>query len=330
MKKNKVTIIVPIYNVEKYVGKCLESLLKQTYENIKIWAIIDGSPDNSVKIVKQYQEMDSRILCIEKENGGYGSVLQYAIGHLQSEFFVICDPDDWLEKNAIERLYESARKWDADIVVADRFDVFAGEEEKRLTHVNRRIPEIKGGMVLEGQQVGRFAFFEPSPHSKIFRTQICRDIEFPKKVSYTDFLLYIVALNNANRICYLEEPMSNYFFDRPGNTATDKNLRKIGYYFDVWEHTFMQIKQNANPYIMERLYRQIVFMISEFIETGNDKKLFIPYKSRTLAALNAISEYKNDILKITRMHGKHRLLFLLLTNKIVNRLALDIYFQVYR
>ena len=101
---SKVTIVVPIYNVEKYVAKCLDSLIKQTFKDIEIWAISDGSPDNSVNIVKRYAAKDDRVKCIEKENGGYGSVLEYAIKNIKTDYFLICDPDDWISDEAIETL----------------------------------------------------------------------------------------------------------------------------------------------------------------------------------------------------------------------------------
>ena len=95
--KPKVTIIVPIYNVEKYIEKCLRSLLAQSFSEFEVWAIDDGSPDNSSDIVKEFCKKDSRIKLIQKENGGYGSVLEYAIKRIETEYFLICDPDDWLE-----------------------------------------------------------------------------------------------------------------------------------------------------------------------------------------------------------------------------------------
>ena len=93
---SKVSIIVPIYNVEKYVSKCLDSLTRQTFSDIEILAVSDGSPDNSKEIVLKYAEKDKRVKFIEKENGGYGSVLETAIARIESEYFMVCDPDDWL------------------------------------------------------------------------------------------------------------------------------------------------------------------------------------------------------------------------------------------
>ena len=85
---SKVSIIVPIYNVEKYVSKCLDSLLRQSFSDIEVIAVSDGSPDNSKDIVLDYCGKDSRVKFVEKENGGYGSVLEKAIEHINSDYFI--------------------------------------------------------------------------------------------------------------------------------------------------------------------------------------------------------------------------------------------------
>ena len=89
MKENDITVIVPTYNVEKYIGKCLKSLLNQTYKNFEIWAVDDGSPDNSKEIIQKYQKVDNRIKYIYKKNGGYGSVLEYCIKKINTKYFLI-------------------------------------------------------------------------------------------------------------------------------------------------------------------------------------------------------------------------------------------------
>ena len=100
---SKVTIIVPIYNVEEYVAKCLDSLLRQTYSDYVIYAVNDGSPKNEQPIIDRYAAAyPEKVVAIRKENGGYGSVLEMAIARLDSEYFLVCDPDDYLADDALE------------------------------------------------------------------------------------------------------------------------------------------------------------------------------------------------------------------------------------
>lgn len=217
-EKSEVTIIVPIYNVELYIEKCLKSLMIQTFNKIEIWAINDGTPDNSMKIVEKYAENDDRIKCINKENGGYGSVLEYAISRITTKYFLICDSDDWLEPNAVEDLYNIAEENDVDLVVG----------EKNLTYNTSKIEkdcgitpcyEIEHNIVYE--ELENFVFFSVTPHAKLYKTELAQNIVFPHKVSYTDTILFLKYISNASKAIYINKALANYFIDRPGNTTED-------------------------------------------------------------------------------------------------------------
>ena len=134
MEKELVSIIVPIYKVEKYLKKCIESLIKQTYNNIEIFLVDDGSPDNCGKICDDFSKIDSRIKVTHKENGGYGSVLEYSINHILGKYFLICDPDDWLNENAVEELYNCMISNNVDFVIGRKKLVKRAEFEKYLNN----------------------------------------------------------------------------------------------------------------------------------------------------------------------------------------------------
>ena len=188
-----VTIIVPIYNVEQYVRKCLVSLSRQTYKNIEIWAVDDGSPDNSKEIVRELSNKDPRIKLIEKENGGYGSVLEYSIKNIQSEYFLICDPDDWLASDAVEKLLVLAKRDNLDLVIGDRINFYGSTKQevyvKTIANENFEISPFN--VYSNSEDIQKFSFAQPSPHAKLYRTEIAKNIQFPHKVSYTDFVLYV-------------------------------------------------------------------------------------------------------------------------------------------
>lgn len=168
-----ITIIVPIYNVEKYVSKCLESLINQTYKNFVVFAISDGSPDNSGEIVKKYAAKDGRIKYFYKENGGYGSVLEYAIKKVKTEYFLVCDPDDWLANTALEELYNFSEKHNVDLLVGDKYYVYSQDGSKEYVKSfkeNSSIIPLK--IYSDDTSIQEFAFGEGSPHAKLYRTNI--------------------------------------------------------------------------------------------------------------------------------------------------------------
>lgn len=292
MKKNVlVTVVVPIYNVEKYVRKCLDSLLQQTYKDFEIWAVIDGSPDNSVQIVQEFEKIDDRVKCIEKENGGYGSVLEYATRNIKTKYFVICDPDDWLESNALEILVNKAEAYDLDILVGDKHIIYENgtiDYEK----LNDKYYELVAGKLYD-KDVEKFAFMHPSPHAKLFKTDITREIVFPHKISYTDFVLFEISLKNAKRIMYIDDKLAFYLVDRAGNTRIDKSPKAIKAHLMVWDSVFSQIDK-TDKIIIYRLYMELKVIMSVYYKNSLklfDDDLFDLIKND----INKLILYKDDI-----------------------------------
>lgn len=118
-KKPKVSILVPCYNVEKYLGECLNSIIAQTLDDIEIICINDGSTDSTLDIIKDYAKRDKRIVIIDKENEGYGKSMNRGLDAATGEYVGIVESDDWVEPDAFETLYNAAKKNKADMVKAD-------------------------------------------------------------------------------------------------------------------------------------------------------------------------------------------------------------------
>ena len=115
----KISIIIPVYNVEKYIRKCVDSILSQTYKNLEIILVDDGSLDNCGKICDQYAKIDNRVVVIHKQNGGLSSARNIGIEKATGEYLMFVDSDDSLEKIACESLINITNKTNADIVLPD-------------------------------------------------------------------------------------------------------------------------------------------------------------------------------------------------------------------
>ena len=112
----KISVIIPVYNVEKYLPQALESVMNQTFSDLEIVCVNDGSTDNSLKILEEYAQKDERIKIINQENSGYGAACNRALECIKGEYFAILEPDDYIEPKMYKKLYAQAKQLDSDIV----------------------------------------------------------------------------------------------------------------------------------------------------------------------------------------------------------------------
>ena len=143
MKHPRVSVVVPIYNVEPYLKKCVESLLSQTLEDIEILLVDDGSPDRCGEIADEYAAREPRVKAFHQKNAGLGPARNTGIEHATGEYVGFVDSDDWVDSQMFERLYSAAAKCDADIVVGGHRDVVEG-------HVRVAKPHPLAGVTLYG------------------------------------------------------------------------------------------------------------------------------------------------------------------------------------
>lgn len=323
---SKVSIIVPIYNVENYLPKCLESLMKQTFKDIEIWAVSDGSPDNSVKIIKEYAKKDSRIKCIDKENGGYGSVLEYAIKNITTEYFLVCDPDDWLREDAIEVLYNKAKKHKLDIAYGSYYYVYSDNSENVYTDgaVFKQVFKPVSNKVYTGADLYQFAFLAPSPHAKLYRTEVAKKIEFPHKISFTDYILYMVSLMNSKRIMHINEGLAYYLVDREGNSMTDTNPKIGNYHYQVFNSVVSQYEK-INPKnfttFYYRMFLHFIFINSEIAKIKKHED-YVDKRKLSYELLMICSKNRKKIYPcLKNENSKKRLIFKMLLNPLTRKRA---------
>ena len=124
MDNPKVSIIIPVYNVEKYLKKCLDSVVNQTLKDIEIIVVNDGSPDNSQKIIDEYAKKYSQIASYTKENGGLSDARNYGIKKSKGKYLAFIDSDDFIDHDMIKKMYNKAVKENLDIVVCNSVEVY--------------------------------------------------------------------------------------------------------------------------------------------------------------------------------------------------------------
>ena len=210
----KVSVIVPIYNVEKYLEKCINSLLSQTLEDIQIILVNDGSKDNSGNIAKEYEKNNKdRVIYVEKENGGLSDARNYGLKYATGDFIAFLDSDDYIEKNAYEEMYNKAIEENADYVECDFIWEFPNKirMDKQYPYKNKK---------------EMLSFVRVVAWNKLIKRQLITDnnLEFPKGLRYEDVEFTYKLIPFINKFAYVDKPFIHYV-QRKGSIANVQNER---------------------------------------------------------------------------------------------------------
>lgn len=202
----KISVIVPVYNVEKYLPRCLDSIIQQSYKNLEIILVDDGSTDNSGVICDEYAKRDARIRVIHKENGGVSSARNTGLDVCTSggDCIAFVDSDDWLELDVFDFAAENIGN--NDILVFDYFLV--DEDSKKVIHQFSHAGELKA----EEYLIEMSKFNVPSfLWNKIFRQKLFENIRFPLDKCYEDQAVMHLLVAKADKISYQRKPLYNYY-----------------------------------------------------------------------------------------------------------------------
>ena len=222
MENKKISIIIPAYNVEKYIRVGIESCINQTYHNIEILIIDDGSTDNTFSICKEYEKKDARIHVIKKNNGGVSSARNLALKIASGAYFIFLDSDDWLEKKAVEKLVALQDEHKKCFVMCDRYWVELDKKGEYKKFYPARLLPITVVSSADAQvSVGSGKYNLQSSCYKLFDIKIIKEnnISFDEKIYYgEDGLFVFTYLKHINSIVYSSEPLWD-IFDRPGSAT---------------------------------------------------------------------------------------------------------------
>ena len=225
--KPDISVIVAVYNAEKTIRKCVDSLLAQTFTNLEILLIDDGSIDNCGKICDEYALSDSRIRVVHKKNGGVSSARQCGIENAQGEYTIHADPDDWVEPEMLEELYNKASEENADMVICDYYI----DENK---YVKQQPTSLDHKVVLNEL----FQHLHGSCCNKLVKRDcyVKYDISFPEQISYCEdqYVMASILLHDI-KVAYC--PMAFYHYMYSANSqsrhydektfAMDLNIRNL-------------------------------------------------------------------------------------------------------
>ena len=320
-----ISVVVPIYNVEKYIEELIESLQKQTLKNIEIILVDDGSPDKSGEICDQYAKIDGRIHVIHKKNGGVSAARNDGLAAATGEYVIFCDSDDWLPLDALEKLYVEGQRTKADVVIGDVYRNERGKNQYVQFYDGPFVTEdrIFVNKMIEADFYKTYcpnppktgpAFGYGGPWNKAVRRELLNScgIEFDVRVNgiFDDLIYTAYVLAAARKVAYITEPVYYYRILPLSITKTYKpNALDINLaIFNSWKE-FMS-KYNLEEYLHRAYSANVVRRFIEILplyffsekSTKTKKEIFSEIKSVLYSEpyRNAIRDV--DSSKLTKNH----------------------------
>lgn len=322
----KVSVIVPVYNVEKYLSRCLDSIISQTYNNLEIICVNDGSTDSSLNILTHYQKFDSRIKIIYKENGGLSSARNAGVNASTGKYILFVDADDYISQIAVEKLYENAEKNNSDVVI---FDYISGELDllsKKFMNQFHFLSEYKNkSFNVSTLGFNGYKFTSPTAWSKLYRSEFIKGkISFCEGLIYEDNSYWAEVYLSAHRISYLPMALYYYVTNRPGcimlslgkdvfdifkvQEYIEKSFSKHGLYDKYKDEidllkilNYLRNYFRIEPQLKEAFYKRI---LAENIQLNYDKYLngdYMDFEKRYVRCFKKMNELSYADFKNIRL-----------------------------
>ena len=246
-----VSVIVPIYNVEKYLDQCLDSIEAQTHKNLEVLCINDGSTDGSPDIIRAHAAADPRVVLVDKANGGYGQGCNMGLRLAKGDWVSIIEPDDWIEPTMYEDMLAFADGFDAriDIVKTPWTDIrYWDDPAKQAPYpstMTGEIPTSTAPITVADQP--KLISMHPSIWSAIYRKCFLteKNITFPEYpgAGWADNPFLVETMCQAEAIVYLDKEYYNYRCDLPGSTKNHKTADAVARPFDRWDDMYDIMKR---------------------------------------------------------------------------------------
>lgn len=274
----KVSVIVPVYNVESYLAKCLDSLVNQTLKELEIIVIDDESPDNSSKIIADYvKKYPQKIKSFRKENGGQGSARNMGLKYAQGEYIAFVDSDDFVNLDMFLKMYDIAKKDGSDIVICGNNNIsldgkIVGVEKAKL-FTDTTLSILFGKMAV---------------WNKIYRKEILKGIDFRSNCWYEDFDYSAKILLNNYQISFTDDALYNYLI-RPGSTMNNSNIAKNLDILLAFDEILKYFKDKMN----DDIYAKLEFLAIYHIYIASTSRVILAQdnKKNKIAIINKFRDY---------------------------------------
>lgn len=296
--KDLISVIVPIYNVEEYLDECIISIVNQTYKNLEIILVDDGSPDNCSKICDNWAIKDNRIKVIHKNNGGLSDARNTGLDIATGDYVSFIDSDDWISNNFIEKLLNISKYEKADIVACSINNVYSNKVIKYQTK-----PIIGTSNNIYPLIYCENTFFSISACNKLYKKNCWNNIRFPYGKTCEDAFTTYLLVDKANKIVQIDEPLYYYRIRENSIMTTSFSIKKMDEE-EAWRNNFEFIK-DYYPKLKKIAFDFYLLKVNGLVQ-------IVPY-----------NEYKTEYNYLLNILKKNIIYILFFSNiKIMNRIKI--------
>lgn len=227
--KYKLSIVALVYNLEKYLPRCLDSLVNQTLKEIEILCVDDGSTDSAPQIIDEYaKKYPQKVKAYHKENGGEFTTRNFGLEHASGEYITFVDTDDYVEPNWAEKLYDAAKSNNADMAVCgfERIDLLTNKVvSKDMTGYGHAVKEIN-------PKDDFCVFINPAPWNKIFKREKVKDLRFQNFRNFNDMIFLASSYSRINKIAFVPDVLYHYYlrYDSQIHSVNSKDVDNLKKY----------------------------------------------------------------------------------------------------
>lgn len=288
MEEDLISIVIPVYKVEKYLGKCIESVLKQTYTNLQIILVDDGSPDNCGKICDEYAKRDLRIEVIHKVNGGLSEARNVGISKAKGRYIGFVDSDDYIKENMYEILLNLIKEHNADASICNLYDVIEGKEYIRNKDNGiqeySRLDILKE--VLLDKNIQSYAW------NKLYKKELFDEVKYPIGKKYEDIGTTFYIFEKCNKIVVTSEP-EYYYLKRSDSLVNNVTESTVFDYIELILQRYLYINDN----IKELKQYNDYYLVRTLLTANNDIKELKQIEEKTKQKYNELYNISKEILR---------------------------------
>lgn len=323
MKEEIISVIIPVFNCEKYIARCLESIINQTYKNLQIIIINDGSKDNSLEICNEYSEKDSRIEVYTKENGGVSSARNLGLEKVKGKYVSFVDADDFLELEMYTKMIENLKN--EDIIVCNFNNVY---EIGKVSH-GLNLPECTMNKEDALKELFLNRYVIGALWNKLFNYNVLKDIKFNTEFSIgEDFLYEFFVISQSRKIKFISDRLYNYYRNNTNVTsmASYTEWKQIIQICDIIEEYIKET--NLLEYFKVKKFKCYRLLINKMIKRILDKKELL-YLKKLVDEAEEYFELFNKNKEVSVREKLSTLILLKKAKKMIKNKNTNVYLKAY-